>query len=919
MDDNNNYQGMSPNQQYGGPQYDPNQQYGGQYDPNQQQYSQQQYDASQYSQQQYDASQYGQQQYDASQYGQQQYDASQYGQQQYDASQYGQQQYDASQYGQQQYDASQYGQQQYDANQQYGQQQYDASQYGQQQYDASQYSQQQYDANQQYGQQQYDTNQQYSQQAEQPQQTSAPQSSVNTPQSSGMQYSDSQSSSSQSGSSQGSGMKYEGPQYSQPQNYGQPAFTPATPTPPSAPSAPSSSGDAGDGGPKKPVNKGLIIGLIAGAAVIIAAVLLIFVFDVFGMKGGKPEEAAEKFCKAYAELDAQGLIDTMVPEAKQYIEEMGLGGSVEEIQSTFDMLKGFGVTITDTKVGTAEKIDVETAKAYMKDGFGVDIEAKDAAKVKCSMNMHMELMGESSDQPMEFELTLVKQGSKWYVAGFDEVGSEQPTDGDGYDNTEDATEDYGQNTEDNTEDVTEDATEDTTEDAGNTEGDTSTAPVFTGDGIDATLWSWSYDQNVWSYKEDKFTDKEKQSTLTIRIPKDEDPDKDRVYITVSAKIQDTYAFRDDLYKFGIEEHDYVDGKVPTVKVGGVDFIKKEDGSSIDYIARLEGANEYIEIKVRGEVGDAAVQPALDGLAFKVTDIGNVDGPWYWEGTPYTTDDLSATVGSYTINSKFLKMADPLVTHETFNHSIAYVDGNVYLMEKKKIRKFTVGETGLELAAEYDLDNDYKTMISTEDGRIFLSGYAKPLVEWKDGEIVKEYSGKASSVYMAPNGSFGVADYSKGEKVGKLTISGDSFEVTPMPLNEVGSIAYLNVSNEHIFACGNSSDENVKGHKVFVYDTDGNFQVMLEGVDEDHGLGCVTYVFDTANGYMGMDGNMRKILFWDKSGTCIGYLEDSDLFGTHYPWFSDSILTPDGNLLTVMTEERSDKSAKEVLVFMMNGF
>ena len=69
----------------------------------------------------------------------------------------------------------------------------------------------------------------------------------------------------------------------------------------------------------------------------------------------------------------------------------------------------------------------------------------------------------------------------------------------------------------------------------------------------------------------------------------------------------------------------------------------------------------------------------------------------------------------------------------------------------------------------------------------------------------------------------------------------------------------------------------------------------------------------------MDGNMRKIMFWDKSGACIGTLEDSDLFGTHYPWFADSVLTPDGTMFTVMTEERSDKSAKEVLVYMMSGF
>ena len=68
--------------------------------------------------------------------------------------------------------------------------------------------------------------------------------------------------------------------------------------------------------------------------------------------------------------------------------------------------------------------------------------------------------------------------------------------------------------------------------------------------------------------------------------------------------------------------------------------------------------------------------------------------------------------------------------------------------------------------------------------------------------------------------------------------------------------HLNVSKDHIFVCGSSSDEEEKGHKVFVYDTDGNFQMKLEGADADHNLGSITYMADVDGGFIGMDGTGR---------------------------------------------------------------
>ncbi|MBO6165385.1 MAG: hypothetical protein J6O17_03320 [Eubacterium sp.] len=282
------------------------------------------------------------------------------------------------------------------------------------------------------------TLQQSQPQQSQPQYGSAPQQSIpSQPQYGGAPQ--------QSGPSQpqyGGAMQQNQPYgVSSPYNQGQPQQAPQQKQNyvQSAYSSPQQAAQGGPGGPspeKKPVNKGLIIGLISGAAVIIAAVLLIFVFDVFGLKGGKPEAAAEAFVKAYTEMDANALVETVAPEVKNNLSEMGLGESVEEVQSSFDMLKGFGVTFDNIVIGEAQKLDVDKAKKDIKDKGGIDIEAKEAAKVTCSFNMHMEFMDESADQPTSFDLILVKQGSKWYVGdvqqlddGEIDLGGDDPDNG----------------------------------------------------------------------------------------------------------------------------------------------------------------------------------------------------------------------------------------------------------------------------------------------------------------------------------------------------------------------------------------------------------------------------------------------------------------------------------------------------------
>ena len=44
-----------------------------------------------------------------------------------------------------------------------------------------------------------------------------------------------------------------------------------------------------------------------------------------------------------------------------------------------------------------------------------------------------------------------------------------------------------------------------------------------------------------------------------------------------------------------------------------------------------------------------------------------------------------------------------------------------------------------------------------------------------------------------------------------------------------------------------------------------------------------------------------------------------LFGTSYPWFCGGVKLADGSILAIMTEDRADESAMELVAFKLSGF
>ena len=237
-----------------------------------------------------------------------------------------------------------------------------------------------------------------------------------------------------------------------------------------------------------------------------------------------------------------------------------------------------------------------------------------------------------------------------------------------------------------------------------------------------------------------------------------------------------------------------------------------------------------------------------------------------------------------------------VSPSLFDHAAAVVGNQTFLLVDGALKRYDYDGTSLKFAEDIALDAEYETIFADTTGAIWLSNFMEPLISRKDGAQTASYEGP-NYVAMHPSGTWGISWFS-GPECDKLTFSGGAVATEPIVFKEVDLISHLLVDENHIYVSGSAVDES--GHKVFVYDTAGNLQVTLAS-SNGGSLGSVTFVAETANGYLALDGNMREVVLWTKDGTYIGAAEDSDLFGTSYPWFC------------------GDESAMELVAFRLSGF
>ena len=449
-----------------------------------------------------------------------------------------------------------------------------------------------------------------------------------------------------------------------------------------------------------------------------------------------------------------------------------------------------------------------------------------------------------------------------------------------------------------------------------TQAPTEAEPV--GELTETARWSLRYDPEIWAWEdEDALDDGDYRSRLTMIIPDPEDKEEELVWFRINAMEVDHENFRSNLRRDGFDQYEYiVNNAYETVAVGGLDFLLDDSDEDYHlYFTRIVSAGVDVEIEISGDTSHQAVADVLATLNFTIEEGDNVDPPWYWEGTPYAVEPGSVVVGTYTLNSTQIPFAESIVTYETFNHNVAAVGETVYIFSSGVPYSYSYDGTTLTLLQQHDLGKTYDTVEPAADGTVWCSYLGSPLINWNGSEILASYEG-VKNVAIHPNGKWGVGWFT-GSNPLKLTFADGVMTTEEVALPEVKSLSHVVIDeNGYLYACGSSASDNK--HRVFVYNENMELQATLQDGDGG-GLGSVTFATSTDNGFLLVDGNMREILLYTKDGTYIGVCKLNELCGTGYPWPCDATVTEDGSILVIMTDERQDESADELIAFKISGF
>lgn len=439
--------------------------------------------------------------------------------------------------------------------------------------------------------------------------------------------------------------------------------------------------------------------------------------------------------------------------------------------------------------------------------------------------------------------------------------------------------------------------------------------VVEGTELSTALCTVIYDDTVWKYDAENLSDEEEYSFINFFIPGEDD--EALVEVDVCVEVDSPKDFRDDLTYYGFDEYEYaVNNAYDFVKVGGFDCLKYEDDYTLYYFNRIEGAGATVSVKVDGQYSDENVEKLIAGVKFNIEDKGLEDGPWYWEGEPFSAPDSAAAVGAVSVSSKFIKVEDCIITKETFDHSVAVCGDKVYILVDGALKEYDFDGNTLKFSKDIAIEGDYDAINRTKDNTIWLSSFMEPVITMKDGVVTGTYE-DVDNLSVHPSGTWGISWFT-GNEAEKITFAGGAVASREtITYKELDTISEVFVDENNVYICGWSVNED-DGFRVYVYDQNGKLQKTLTGEDNDS-LGSITYMMQTADGYLGFDGNMRTIVLWNADGSYLGELGDGDLFNTSYPWFCSGCQMDDGSVMIVMTEERADESAMELVAFVLSGF
>ena len=449
--------------------------------------------------------------------------------------------------------------------------------------------------------------------------------------------------------------------------------------------------------------------------------------------------------------------------------------------------------------------------------------------------------------------------------------------------------------------------------------------------FEATLWSAQMPEEL-VRKEDSGRDEEKYTSLTFEYRKDPASEHADSSLDIVVALEDSpRSFRGLISDTTAELKDYADG-VGTVEIGGIKFSVKEFtswGSEVTkYTGRDEASSAVITITITGELDEALSKTVLDSFKLTAPDIGHVDPPWPWDGVRLEPVTSPVMVGSFTITPEYIAADEPLVLNDIMRSQIAVVGDSIYAVTNSEMIEllFAADKQGVTLNRSEMLDTTYEHMTRDNAGNLYLSPGLGEIVVMQGFDKVFQSSLKYD-LAIHPSGTWGITSW-VGSDTMKVTVGDGVMSAEPWVLTNLNKdaerngafsmISQIEVNENHVMVAGKHVEAN--GEAIVIYDTAGAELFMLAKTEAERtGLGSITGIVETPNGFLATDGNMRDIILWNKTGEFIGSINVKELLGASYCWLEDVQRLEDGSIIVAISQRREDASAEELAFFRLTGF
>ncbi len=344
------------------------------------------------------------------------------------------------------------------------------------------------------------------------------------------------------------------------------------------------------------------------------------------------------------------------------------------------------------------------------------------------------------------------------------------------------------------------------------------------------------------------------------------------------------------------------------------------GNAVELVLRDEPRKMDVGIYLAGETISDEARKFVDSIVITAEDIGHTDPPFPADGVRFEGKSGTAMLGTYNISGEYIKMDEPFWTYDVFEIRGVQAGEYFYILNRNNLHIYNLGETLAEVKV-IDLGETYDQIESTNDGKVYVSRGSRPVKVFQGLEQIAEANVK-NKIAMSADGAWGISFTTNMDDFKKVRFNED-FTATEESVKFAKSdgtpaqtmCSSLSLLGDKVAISGSAQDDS--GHVAVIYDNNG-VEIFTLKNKEGKGLGSVTGIIKGENSYMAADANMRSMEFWNKEGVHIGNVEDDALFGTRYPWFGSIKKSPDGNIYIVMSEQRPDKSANEIVVYRVKG-